>query len=82
MLAEADAIRAAAAKLDDLLIVAADLILREAAGRVIVTGLGKSGLIGRKLAATLASTGTPALFLHPAEAAHGDLGIVRMGDPV
>ena len=82
MLAEADAIRAAAAKLDDPLIVAADLILREAAGRVIVTGLGKSGLIGRKLAATLASTGTPALFLHPAEAAHGDLGIVRMGDPV
>src|SRR6202158_4670423 len=52
------------------------------AGRVVVTGMGKSGLIGRKLAATFASTGTPALYLHPAEALHGDLGMVTRGDLV
>jgi len=52
------------------------------AGRVVVTGMGKSGLIGRKLAATFASTGTPALYLHPAEALHGDLGMVMRGDLV
>jgi arabinose-5-phosphate isomerase len=52
------------------------------AGRVVVTGMGKSGLIGRKLAATLSSTGTPALYLHPAEALHGDLGMVTRGDVV
>jgi len=49
-------------------------------GRIIVSGMGKSGLIGRKIAATLASTGTPALFLHPAEASHGDLGMVTRAD--
>jgi arabinose-5-phosphate isomerase len=49
-------------------------------GRVVVMGMGKSGLIGRKIAATLASTGTPALFLHPAEALHGDLGMLTRGD--
>ena len=49
-------------------------------GHVVVCGMGKSGLIGRKIAATLASTGTPSLFLHPAEAIHGDLGMVRAGD--
>lgn len=52
------------------------------AGRVVVTGMGKSGLIGRKIAATLSSTGTPALYLHPAEALHGDLGMVARGDVV
>ncbi len=52
------------------------------AGRVVVTGMGKSGLIARKLAATFASTGTPALYLHPAEALHGDLGMVMRGDLV
>jgi arabinose-5-phosphate isomerase len=52
------------------------------AGRVVVSGMGKSGLIGRKLAATFASTGTPALYLHPAEALHGDLGMVIRGDLV
>jgi len=52
----------------------------EATGRVIVSGVGKSGIIGRKIAATLTSTGTPATFLHPVEALHGDLGIVRAGD--
>ncbi|HUO54586.1 MAG TPA: SIS domain-containing protein, partial [Rhodoblastus sp.] len=50
--------------------------IRAARGRMIVSGMGKSGHIGRKVAATLASTGTPALFLHPAEASHGDLGMV------
>ena len=51
-------------------------------GRVIVTGIGKSGLVGRKIAATLASTGTPAIFLHPVEAMHGDLGMVMAGDVI
>src|ERR671937_715454 len=51
-------------------------------GRVVVTGIGKSGAIARKIAATLASTGTPALFLHPAEGLHGDLGMVTAGDVV
>lgn len=51
-------------------------------GRVVVTGLGKSGLVGRKIAATLSSTGTPAFFLHPVEGAHGDLGAIRPGDVV
>lgn len=60
---------------------AVDLILK-AKGRVIVTGIGKSGLIGRKITATLNSTGTPALFLHPAEAIHGDLGMVTAEDIV
>ncbi len=52
------------------------------AGRVVVMGMGKSGHVGRKIAATLASTGTPALFVHPAEASHGDLGMVTRGDVV
>ena len=60
---------------------AVDMIL-DADGHVVVCGMGKSGLIGRKIAATLASTGTPSLFLHPAEAIHGDLGMVRSGDVV
>src|SRR5579862_7428530 len=51
-------------------------------GRVVVTGMGKSGLIGRKIAATFSSTGTPSIFLHPAEALHGDLGMVLAGDVV
>ena len=53
-----------------------------APGRVIVTGIGKSGHVGRKIAATLASTGEPASFVHPAEASHGDLGMVQSGDVV
>lgn len=52
------------------------------AGRVVVTGMGKSGLVARKIAATLSSTGTPSLFLHPAEALHGDLGMITRGDVV
>src|SRR5689334_20464327 len=51
-------------------------------GRVVVTGMGKSGLVARKIAATLSSTGTPSLFLHPAEAVHGDLGMLVRGDVV
>ncbi len=56
--------------------------IRDAPGRVIVTGMGKSGLVARKIAATLASTGTPALYMHPAEAIHGDLGMLVEGDVV
>jgi arabinose-5-phosphate isomerase len=57
-------------------------LLSSCAGRVVVTGMGKSGIIGRKIAATLSSTGTPAIFLHPAEALHGDLGMLVRGDVV
>src|SRR5438445_12278958 len=78
---EAEAILALIAKLDERLDRAVAL-LQGCSGRVIVTGMGKSGLIGRKIAATLASTGTPAHFLHPAEGVHGDLGMVARGDVV
>ena len=78
---EADAILGLISKLDERFERAVEL-LRACAGRVIVTGMGKSGLIGRKIAATLASTGTPAYFLHPAEGVHGDLGMVARGDVV
>lgn len=57
-------------------------LLYDCQGRVIVTGMGKSGIVCRKIAATLASTGTPAFFLHPAEAIHGDLGVIQTGDVV
>jgi arabinose-5-phosphate isomerase len=78
---EADAILGLIPKLDESFERAIEL-LRGCAGRVIVTGMGKSGLVGRKIAATLASTGTPAYFLHPAEGVHGDLGMVARGDVV
>ena len=78
---EADAILGLMAKLDARFDRAVE-VLHGCAGRVIVTGMGKSGLIGRKIAATLASTGTPAHFLHPAEGVHGDLGMVARGDVV
>lgn len=61
---------------------AAAEMIRNASGRIVVTGMGKSGLVARKIAATLASTGTPALFVHPAEASHGDLGMVQPEDVV
>jgi arabinose-5-phosphate isomerase len=63
---------------------AVDIILRcgESNGRVVVTGMGKSGIVAQKIAATLSSTGSPALFLHPAEAVHGDLGMLMNGDVV
>jgi arabinose-5-phosphate isomerase len=71
----ADAVARISNRLGDGFVEAARTIL-SCDGRVVVTGMGKSGLIGRKIAATLASTGTPALFLHPAEALHGDLGMI------
>jgi arabinose-5-phosphate isomerase len=78
---EADALRQLEASLDDSFNDAIALILA-AKGRVIVSGMGKSGHIARKIAATLASTGTPAHFVHPAEASHGDLGMMSKGDVV
>jgi arabinose-5-phosphate isomerase len=65
--------------LDETFVAAVDLLV-ETKQRVIVSGMGKSGHVARKIAATLASTGTPALFVHPAEAAHGDLGMITQGD--
>lgn len=76
---EARAIQRMVARLDKNFIQAVDLMYR-CEGRVIVTGMGKPGFIARKIAATLASTGTPSLFLHPAEASHGDLGMVTEKD--
>ncbi len=78
---EADGILGLIPKVDDQFVKAVDLICA-AKGRVIVTGIGKSGIVGRKIAATLSSTGTPALFLHPVEAMHGDLGMVGKHDVV
>jgi arabinose-5-phosphate isomerase len=78
---EADAVAALINRVDERFEEAVNLILN-CKGRVVVTGMGKSGLIGKKIAATLASTGTPALFLHPAEGIHGDLGMVTRGDTV
>src|SRR5512133_3831554 len=80
MCIESDSIAAAAARLDESLIRAVELILAHP-GKVVVTGIGKSGHVARKIVATLCSTGTAAVFLHPAEAAHGDLGIYTPGDP-
>jgi len=76
---EADAVKTLASSLDDNFFKAVELLFHSKA-RVIVIGMGKSGLVGRKLAATLSSCGTPALFIHPAEAGHGDLGMVVKED--
>jgi arabinose-5-phosphate isomerase len=78
---EADALQAMAVRIDASFERAVDLILASK-GRVVVSGMGKSGLIGQKIASTMASTGTPALFLHPAEGIHGDLGMIMTGDVV
>ncbi|MEW6510867.1 MAG: KpsF/GutQ family sugar-phosphate isomerase [Bacteroidota bacterium] len=78
--AEAEAIQVAAERLGDKLPRAVELIL-SSRGKVVIIGMGKSGHIGQKIAATLCSTGTPAVFLHAAEATHGDLGIYTPGDP-
>ncbi|HYA86794.1 MAG TPA: KpsF/GutQ family sugar-phosphate isomerase [Nitrospirota bacterium] len=78
---EAEAVAALIDRIGDNFDEAVQMILN-CEGRVVVTGMGKSGLIGKKIAATLASTGTPALFLHPAEGIHGDLGMVTRGDTV
>jgi arabinose-5-phosphate isomerase len=85
---EAAALEALAVRLDGAMSAefsrAVDLVVRcgEGRGRVVVTGMGKSGIIAQKIAATLSSTGSPALFLHPAEAVHGDLGVLMPGDVV
>jgi arabinose-5-phosphate isomerase len=76
---ERDALARLADRLDESFAKAVEL-MRDSDGRVIVAGVGKSGLIGRKIAATLTSTGTPATFLHPADSVHGDLGIVDADD--
>ena len=76
---EAQAIQDMLARLDNAFDKAVDLLF-SCKGRVVVTGMGKSGLIGRKISATLSSTGTPSFFLHPAEALHGDLGMLARGD--
>src|SRR5229473_6877090 len=78
---EAAAILALVPRLDERFDRAVAL-LQQCRGRVILTGIGKSGIICQKIAATLASTGTPAFFLHPAEALHGDLGVVQSDDVV
>ncbi|MFN8062535.1 MAG: KpsF/GutQ family sugar-phosphate isomerase [Vicinamibacterales bacterium] len=78
---EAEAIRALVRRIDGRFERAVELLL-ECRGRVILTGMGKSGLIARKVAATFSSTGTPAFFLHPAEAIHGDLGVIQSDDVV
>ncbi|MBP2650000.1 MAG: KpsF/GutQ family protein [Firmicutes bacterium] len=78
---EAESIKALIPKINGQFTAAVDMIL-ECQGRVIVTGMGKSGLVGKKIAATLASTGTPSFFLHPAEGIHGDLGMVTAKDVV
>ena len=79
--AEAAALELLHASLDETLSQAVDLLLN-AKGRIIVSGMGKSGHVGRKIAATFAGTGTPAHFVHPAEASHGDLGMLAQGDVV
>lgn len=79
--AESRAIDAIAARLSDAFIAAVALLL-QCRGRVVVSGIGKSGHIARKLASTFASTGTPAFFMHPAEASHGDLGMITADDVV
>jgi len=76
---EADAVKTLASSLDENFFKAVNLLFNSKS-RVIVTGMGKSGLVGRKIAATLSSCGTPALFIHPAEAGHGDLGMVVKED--
>ena len=78
---EAQAIQDVFARLDDSFEKAVD-ILFACKGRVVVTGMGKSGLVGRKISATLSSTGTPSFFLHPADALHGDLGMLARGDAI
>ena len=76
---EADAVRALIERLDERFVAALELIAGRS-GRVVVSGIGKSGHIARKIASTMASTGTPAYFVHPAEASHGDLGMIEAGD--
>src|SRR5499426_3219210 len=76
---EAEAVSALSSRLDERFLDAVGLILA-CRGRVVVSGVGKSGHIARKIASTMASTGTPSFFLHAAEASHGDLGMIEAGD--
>jgi arabinose-5-phosphate isomerase len=78
---EAQSIEAAAQKINVAAVQAVEIIYN-CSGKIVVTGMGKTGIIGRKIAATLASTGTTAIYLHPAEGIHGDLGMVQTGDVV
>ena len=78
---EATAVMALQKKLGESFVNAVEIILN-IKGRVVVMGMGKSGHIGSKIAATLASTGTPAMFVHPAEASHGDMGMITAQDVV
>lgn len=78
---EAEAVRTLSDRLDARFERAVEIVY-QSRGRVVVTGMGKSGLVGKKIAATLASTGTPAFFMHPAEAGHGDLGMVTSDDVI
>ena len=80
-LAQAQALRDVAGRVADEVLEAIELILA-APGRVVIAGMGKSGIIGKKIAATLSSTGTPSLFVHPGDAFHGDLGMIRADDVV
>ena len=77
--AEAQAVKELSGRLDQKFLRAVNL-LAKCQGRVIVTGMGKTGIVGRKIAATLSSTGTPSMFMHSAEAVHGDLGQVTRND--
>ena len=78
---EAEAVHALSSRVDDRFVRACEFLLH-CQGRIVVTGMGKSGHIGNKIAATLASTGSPAFFVHPGEASHGDLGMITAGDVV
>ena len=78
---ELDAVASLSDRIDESFARACEIILKSS-GRVVVIGMGKSGHIGRKIAATLASTGTTAMFVHPAEASHGDIGMIASNDVV
>jgi arabinose-5-phosphate isomerase len=78
---EAAAIERTKSRIDDSFVKATDILMK-CKGKVVVSGIGKSGLIGQKISATMSSTGTPSVFLHPTEAAHGDMGIVMKDDVV
>lgn len=78
---EVETLTLLAQSLDESFLAAVEAIYN-CTGKVVITGMGKSGIIARKIAATLTSTGTPTIFLHPAEASHGDLGIITAGDVV
>lgn len=80
--AERDAVNGMLAKLDDAAFITACELMLNCKGRIVVTGMGKSGHIGNKMAATLASTGSPSFFVHPGEAAHGDMGMITQDDVV